>query len=68
MKAKHPARENSTAPSELKEATVAYVVPADPSSMVRLEAVDGLDAAIADMGSAMAEALQAIDALPKGPP
>ena len=37
-------------------------------SMVRLEAVDGLDAAIADMGSAMAEALQAIDALPKGPP
>ena len=37
-------------------------------SMVRLEAVDGLDAAIADMGSAMAEALQAVDALPKGPP
>lgn len=37
MKAKATFRENSAEPSELKEAAVAYVVPADPSSMVRTQ-------------------------------
>ena len=37
MKTKPSSSESTTAPSELKEATIAYVVPADPSSMVRTQ-------------------------------